>query len=231
MKSLLKLSYLSTATAVVLFVLVILGAFTLTYAMGEMSCRNDKFIGSRTFICKGAAELGHPVASFFIATDHHFGKYGYEVDLNRAETEYKYAAGKGVTEAQVNLGELLLSGETGEADVIGGLVWMLKAAREEDPKALYRLAKLLFNEETGDRPFTSSQNSQAISLFRRAATQGHQPAQFALGLIYFFGITTDEDESLGTHWIKAAYKAGYSPAVEFVEEYKKMASEPDTKAG
>ena len=230
-KSLLKLSYLSFATAAVLFGLMVAGVFALTYLMGESSCRKDNYNASRTYVCKGAAGRGHPKASFFIATDYHFGKYGYEVDMERAKAEYLFAADRGVTQAQVNLGELLLSGELGEADAIGGLSWLLKAAQADDPKALYRLARLLFNEESGNNPFTSSENTQAISLFKRAATQGHEPSQFALGLIYYFGITTEEDEALGIYWINEAYEAGYNPAAEFVEEFNEAASQPDTKSG
>ena len=89
----------------------------------------------------------------------------------------------------------------------------------------------MFNEESGNNPFTSSENTQAISLFKRAATQGHEPSQFALGLIYYFGITTEEDEALGIYWINEAYEAGYNPAAEFVEEFNEAASQPDTKSG
>ena len=231
LKSLLKLSYLSFATAAALFGLMVAGVFALTYSMGDSSCRKDTYNASRTSLCKGAAELGHPEASFFVATDYHFGNFGYEVDLERAKAEYLFAADRGVTKAQVNLGELLLSGELGEADAISGLSWLLKAAQADDPKALYRLARLLFNEERGNNPFTSSENTQAISLFKRAATQGHEPSQFALGLIYYFGITTEEDELLGIYWINEAYEAGYNPAAEFVEEFNKTASQGAAEVG
>ena len=73
LKSLLKLSYLSVATGSVLFGLFLAGALALTYAMGETSCRDDKYNNTRTYLCEGAAKLGHPLASFYVATDHHFG--------------------------------------------------------------------------------------------------------------------------------------------------------------
>jgi len=68
----------------------------------------------RTPLCKGAAELGHSEATFFIAIDYHFGNFGYEVDLERAKAEYLFAADMGVIKALVNLGELLLSGDFAE---------------------------------------------------------------------------------------------------------------------
>lgn len=224
LKSLLKLSYLSVATASVLFGLTLAGALVLTYAMGETSCRDDKYNNTRTYLCEGAAKLGHPLASFFVATDYHFGQNAYEVDLDRALSEYRFAARRGVTQAQVNLGELLLSGESETADVIGGLSWIVAAAKTDDPTALYRLAKLLFSKEAGESHFESSKNAQAIGLFKRAATKGHEPSQFALGLIYYFGVAIDEDEPLGIHWINKAYEAGYNPAAEFVDNFDKATS-------
>ena len=51
LKSLLKLSYISVATASVLFGLTLAGALALTYAMGETSCRDDKYNNTRTYLC------------------------------------------------------------------------------------------------------------------------------------------------------------------------------------
>ena len=150
LKSLLKLSYISVATASVLFGLTLAGALALTYAMGETSCRDDKYNNTRTYLCEGAAKLGHPLASFFVATDHHF---------------------------------------------------------------------------------ETSKNKQAIGLFKRAATKGHEPSQFALGLIYYFGIGAEEDEPLGIHWINEAYEAGYNPAAEFVDDFNRASRNTDKKSG
>ena len=231
LKSLLKLSYLSVATGSVLFGLFLAGALALTYAMGETSCRDDKYNNTRTYLCEGAAKLGHPLASFYVATDHHFGQHAYEVDIDRAVSEYRFAARHGVTKAQINLAEVLLSGERETSDVIDGLDWIIQAAKTDDPAALYRLGKLLFNQEEGDRHFETSKNKQAIGLFKRAATQGHEPSQFALGLIYYFGIGAEEDEPLGIHWINEAYEAGYNPAAEFVDDFNKASRKTDKKSG
>ena len=231
LKSLLKLSYLSVATGSVLFGLTLAGALALTYAMGETSCRDDKYNNTRTYLCEGAAKLGHPLARFYVATDHHFGQHAYEVDLGRAVSEYRFAARHGVTEAQINLAELLLSGERETADVIDGLSWIIEAAKTDDPTALYRLAKLLFSKEEGDSHFEASKNKQAIGLFKRAATKGHEPSQFALGLIYYFGAGAEEDEPLGIHWINEAYEAGYNPAAEFVDDFNKASRKTDEKSG
>ena len=46
LKSLLKLSYLSFATAAALFGLMVAGVFALTYSMGESSCRKDTYNAS-----------------------------------------------------------------------------------------------------------------------------------------------------------------------------------------
>ena len=133
--------------------------------------------------------------------------------------------------AQINLAEVLLSGERETADVIDGLSWIIEAAKTDDPTALYRLGKLLFNQEEGDRHFETSKNKQAIGLFKRAATKGHEPSQFALGLIYYFGAGAEEDEPLGIHWINEAYEAGYNPAAEFVDDFNKASRKTDKKSG
>jgi TPR repeat protein len=224
LKSLLKLSYMSIATASALFSLLIVGYFALAYVMGETACRKENVNATRTLLCQTSASLGNPVASYFVGTDYQFGERGYDIDIERAIAEYKYAADRGVADAQYSLGELLLSGQLSLSreqlgpDTIGGLKRMLEAAESGSPKALYRLAQLLFNV-------------QAIALFKRAAAKAHAPSQFSLGLIYYLGTSVEEDEELGLFWIRKAYELGFSPAIEITDYIKSRENKRNTSSG
>ena len=90
MTTLLKLTYISGVVAVSIVFLFSAGSTALIYAMGESSCRSDVDRNFRNLICKGSAALGNPVASYFVATDYHFGERGYDVDLNKAVSGYQY---------------------------------------------------------------------------------------------------------------------------------------------
>ena len=65
LKSLLKLSYMSVVTASGLFGLFLVGALALTYAMGETSCRDDKYNNTRTYLCEGGREVRTPPGKLF----------------------------------------------------------------------------------------------------------------------------------------------------------------------
>jgi TPR repeat protein len=134
----------SALTAVFRIALIFGGLTLLVYAKGETAC-NEK----GNFICRASASLGNPEASFFVATGYHSGERGYEVDIERALTEYRYAAEQDVASAQYNLGEMLFSGDGVEQDLFEGLTWFLKAAEAGEPRSMYRVAQLLFNTEEG----------------------------------------------------------------------------------
>ena len=218
MKTLLKLTYISGVMAVSIVCLISAGSTALIYAMGESSCRSDR--NFRNPICKGSAALGNPVASYFVATDYHFGQYGYDVDIEKAVSEYQYVADRGVADAKHNLGEMLLSGDGVPQDTIGGLKLLIDSAEANNAISLHRLALLLFNPDEESGYFEQSENKQAIELYRRAALRGYTPSVFALGLILFYGISTNEDEERGLILIKQAYDEGYGPAEEFFESFK-----------
>jgi TPR repeat protein len=228
---------MSIATASALFSLLIVGYFALAYVMGETACRKENVNATRTLLCQTSASLGNPVASYFVGTDYQFGERGYDIDIERAIAEYKYAADRGVADAQYSLGELLLSGQLSLSreqlgpDTIGGLKRMLEAAESGSPKALYRLAQLLFNAEAGGNYLEKSENMQAIALFKRAAAKAHAPSQFSLGLIYYLGTSVEEDEELGLFWIRKAYELGFSPAIEITDYIKSRENKRNTSSG
>lgn len=63
-------------------------------------------------------------------------------------------------------------------------------------------------------------DNMAAKWFRKAADEGHPPAQFALGEMYIKGVGVNQNSHQGIDWIQKAAQAGYGPAIERLRKHQ-----------
>ena len=87
-------------------------------------------------------------------------------------------------------------------------------AEAGDPAAQFALGAALY--------YGSPDTGQAIEWFRKAAAQGHAPAEFQLGQLYDFGFGVAQDDALALTWYRKAAEHGSAAAQRTLGElYKK----------
>ena len=113
------------------------------------------------------------------AEDYKAGVAAYRAgDVVGAMTPLKRAADAGHAPSQAMYGTILDSSELDDEAV----VYLRKAADQNDPEGLYALAKMHLTGEGVARD-----DAQAASLLRAAAAQGHERAVISLALAYLSG--------------------------------------------
>ncbi|WAV92124.1 sel1 repeat family protein [Oxalobacter aliiformigenes] len=129
-----------------------------------------------------AATRGHPGAMYrkgaLIASGDDIA-----TDGKTAEYWFRLAAEKGYVPAMTALGILNLRGKTIPPDPAKAREWLEKAAEKNDPDALFELGMMAKNGTALPAP----DETQAASLFHKAATAGHRNAAYQLALLQFAG--------------------------------------------
>lgn len=111
------------------------------------------------------------------------------------------------------------------------LILMPQAAtqRPADVEAAWAVARV--NAEAGDPAaqfalgatlyYGSPDTAQAIEWFRKAAAQGHAPAEFQLGQLHDFGFGVAQDDALALAWYRKAADHGSAAAQRTLGEFYK----------
>jgi hypothetical protein len=117
----------------------------------------------------------------------------------------RFAAERGHSEAQANLGILLAQGSKGVTkDMTEALKWFEKAAKQGNPTAQYNAA-VCYLHGHGTVPAGHKDEVKAMSLYQVAAENGHPDAQSHLAFCYFNGSHgCKEDLKQGFEWLKKA---------------------------
>jgi len=89
-----------------------------------------------------AAELGSLRAQRDLGCYYAIGEAGFPLDPVLGRLWYSRAAERGHADAQYNYGRMMIHGEGGPSDPIGGLEWIRLSAAQNDPAALHFLATL-----------------------------------------------------------------------------------------
>ncbi|MBF0158627.1 MAG: sel1 repeat family protein [Magnetococcales bacterium] len=140
--------------------------------------------------------------------------------------EYQEEAEKGLAESQAALGILLATGGQGATtDLTQAQQWLEKAAQQGHARAQNALGDLLFSgkkdnkqPDTAKRDLFGSDSGanasdvKALEWYRKAAEQGLAEAQANLGMMYYLGIGTAEDEKEAFQWLKKAADQGLAEA-------------------
>jgi len=107
------------------------------------------------------------------------------------------AAQAGLAKAQFNLGWHLSFGA--QPELAQGQDWLAQAAAQDDPDALYSLARMHWLGQ-GQRADAAA----ALNLYEKAAVLGDVGAQFNLGFMYANGQGTAQDFAQALHWYRCA---------------------------
>lgn len=129
---------------------------------------------------------------------------GVPRDDGRALELLQKAASAGLRRAQLNLGTLYFRGQGTPRDLVQARAWLEKAASDNDPYALYALARAM-DDGQGAAAYDPV---RAADLYRRAAEKGHPLAALRYGLALYDGNGIKRDTAAGQRWILYANASG-----------------------
>jgi TPR repeat protein len=129
-------------------------------------------------------------------------------DDKRAAELFEKAAEAGHRRAQINLGTLYFRGQGVTRDLVQARAWLEKAASDNDPYALYALARAM---SEGHGPVVSDQ-VRAADLFRRAAERGHPLAAMRYALALNDGDGVKRDPAMAQRWLMHLFTVGIPEA-------------------
>ena len=136
------------------------------------------------------------------------GLAGLPRDPARAAALFERAASGGHRRAALNLGILYFRGQGVKHDLVQARAWLEKAAADDDPYALYTLARAM---EESEGPALADP-IRAADLYRRAAEKGHPMAALRYGLALAEGNGAKRDFAGAQHWLLVAYNDGIPEA-------------------
>jgi TPR repeat protein len=133
---------------------------------------------------------------------------GIARDDKRAFELFEKAAEAGHRRAQLNLGTLYFRGQGVARDLVQARAWLEKAASDNDPYALYALARAMGE---GDGPIAPDP-VRAADLLRRAAERGHPLAALRYALALNDGYGVKRDQAAAQRWLLHLSSSGYPEA-------------------
>ncbi len=150
---------------------------------------------------KKAALMNITGAQYFLGHMYSHG-YGTRKNLIQAQHWLSKAAEKGHSEAQLELGLLLSSGEKGiNQNLKKSAELFEKAASEGNIRACFNLGFAYANGEGVKKDV-----SKAAALYTQAAQKGYVKAMFNLGLLYLSGNGVPKNPSKAAYWFEQAAK-------------------------
>ena len=151
----------------------------------------------------GSAEGAHRLALVYAQ-----GQAGMARNDARALELFQKAAALGNQRAQINVGILYLRGQGVPRDLVQARAWLEKAAANNDPYALYALARAMDDSQglAGPDPV------RAADLYRRAAELGHPLAAMRYGMALADGNGVKRDYVAAHKWLTYAQKNGVPEA-------------------
>lgn len=151
----------------------------------------------------GSAEGAHRLALVYAE-----GTGGTPRNDAKALELFEKAAAAGHRRAQINVGTLYYRGQGTQRDLILARAWLEKAAAQDDPYALYALARAM-DDSLGQ---AMADPVRAADLYRRAAQRGHPFAALRYGLALNDGVGVRKDPVLAQQWLIHAEKNGVPEA-------------------
>ena len=149
------------------------------YADGTGVLRDDN---EAVRLYRKAADLGHPLAPYFLGLHYDWHSNGERGDHVQALSWYRIGAERGDPCAQERLGFCCEIGSGCPQDLVQARMWYMKAAEQGEILAMIHAAELLLDGRGGEKNV-----SEGLRLLRRAAEEDDQEAPIRLGLFYFRG--------------------------------------------
>ncbi len=155
-----------------------------------------------------AASAGSSEGEHRLALVYAEGLAGVPRNDARAAQLFEQAANAGHQRAQLDLGILYFRGQGVQRDLIQARAWLEKAAANEDPYAMYALARAM-EESLGP---AVADSVRAADLYRRAAEKGHPLAALRYGLALLDGTGGKKDRAEAQRWLVQANRDGVPEA-------------------
>lgn len=154
-----------------------------------------------------SAELGYEAAQAYLGHCYYTGQ-GVVRDPQQAAKWYHMSANQGYAAAQCNLGICYELGEGVEKNLEEAVKWFILASSQNDSKAQYNLARC---HEKGLG--VQHDLDKAIYYYKLAADQSHPAAQYSMGLFYFSGNdSVEQNMEEAIYWFSRSAALGYAPA-------------------
>lgn len=177
-----------------------------SFDKGRMLIKQNQIAQGIQWLDKAAAE-GHAHAAYELAALYESG-LGVKRDYNRSKAFYELAIRHGHRDAHFNLALLFNSKFVPFNNLQQARKLMHVVANQGDLEAQFVLATMMSESSGG----ISSNPSQALHWFGRAANRGHEKAQFQLGMQYLKGQNVARDAQLAHHWFTEAAKKNVAGA-------------------
>ena len=134
-------------------------------------------------------------------------------DIPAALERLRFSAEKEFPTAQYVFGKLLYRGELLPQDIRAALELLEAAAEQNNSFAAALAAKIYLTEES------CKSIPEAIRLFKLAAENGSDYAEYQLGKLYLFGRETEQDIPSALYWLGQATEHGNQYAAQLLHSY------------
>lgn len=134
-------------------------------------------------------------------------------DIPAALERLFFSAQKEFAPAQYQYGKLLYRGELLPQDINAALLYLEAAVQRNNPYAAALAAKIYLTDEA------HKSTTDAIRLFKLAAENGSDYAEYMLGKVYLFGHEVERDLRLALYWLEASAGHGNQYAAQLLHSY------------
>lgn len=182
-------------TAILLVVTVLGGCTSIKTSGSESQSKPAEVASVEVLSMQAAADKGDLDAQFALAQAYEVGKFGLQLDQNKAFYWYGKAANAGHVPAQFFYGAMHASSRGTALDVPGAIRWYRKAAEQNYPDALYPMG-YVYEYGLGGLPVDGG---QAVFWYRKSAESGSVFAYQRLLKAYRngeLGLAPDESQAL-----------------------------------
>lgn len=173
-------------------------------ALGTMLQSDGKLAEAVDAYSKGAAN-GDPGGKLSLARLYLNRQYPAS-NLAQGVQLLREAASSGHAMAMYELGGLYRDGQIIAADKVIAVDRFLASAAAGYVRALYEAARIYENDKDLKNP------TEALELYRKAASAGLADAQYHLGMLYFGGLLVEENDSTAASWLSLAAAQGHLEA-------------------
>ncbi|HLY56339.1 MAG TPA: tetratricopeptide repeat protein [Stellaceae bacterium] len=132
-------------------------------------------------------------------------------DSQKAAKAVALAARRGIVEAQLRLGRMLLDGTGIPRDEHAAFGWFMTAARDGDADGMNMVGRC-YEQGWG----VAVDYTAAARWYRKAAERGHAWAQYNLGHLYLDGVGVFRDPRAAFAWYWKAAAQGHARALSLV---------------
>lgn len=151
-----------------------------------------------------SARSGDSRAQYMVAKKYRDGNGGVSKSDAQATYWYQKSAAQGFGPAQIDLGQMYVSGRGVKKNYSQAIVLFQRAALQGHPVAQFNLANMYRNGMGLQQDFTKS-----VEFYRQAAEGGFVEAQYNLALMYYYGKGIKRDSSQVLHWYTRAAEQGF----------------------